>query len=461
MRNIKLRRALGTVCFLLVFLLLQQTLCLFRAETQREGFLRVMMRELEAENEAYGTVFVGSSLVFSGVNPAVTDEVLGHPTFCAATNAARYIDSYYLLQELYQHQSPDTVVLEISLRRTVGSLTVEGGRYLYDALEPSPRKLGFFFRRFEPVNWLYILLPSVRTSENLGEVFGLENAAHRLSEGFREGDPASIPVGEGRNYYKGHQMKGSRYARGGIGELVRDFEGSQDRMADDSLYWLEKCVALCREKGSDVVLFTPPSPWAAAAEFQDDSAFTLGVRQFAAEQGCDYYDFQLLKNEIWQRPENEFNDNAHLSSEGADAFSALLGDLLLQRQAGTLQPADWFYESYSSLRRETPFIYNAWIVRDPVDKMLYAQATCGSGAIPQYQAWAAPGTVEAANEAAIATPYGEMPEGYTLLRDWDTDPILDEPQLPEGDWVLRVNVRPTGSEGSWQQFALLQYEPPQ
>ena len=82
----------------------------------------------------------------------------------------------------------------------------------------------------------------------------------------------------------------------------------------------------------------------------------LWLESFCREQGCPFYDFNLLRDryELFSDKES-FRDGGHLCSRGAETFTAVFADLMERAERGE-NIDGCFFDSYDELLRQSPYL---------------------------------------------------------------------------------------------------------
>jgi hypothetical protein len=221
-----------------------------------------------------------------------------------------------------------------------------------------------------------------------------------------------------------------------------------------------------------VILMGTPFPWATTGDIADGTSFIEGAKSFAAEMGVTFWDFGLLRYEKFARDENHFNDVSHMAPEGAEIFSRVFSDILNEHEAGTLNISDYLYSDYTDLHASTGFVYNTWIAESSEAEGSYVlESVAGTDVEVEYELWVRPNSLAGQRPYYLVLPasyaedrkaeFGVMPEGYIKMREYGTgrflSPDLAALGLPPGDYTIRVNARPVGSNEAYQQFSVMDY----
>ena len=111
----------------------------------------------------------------------------------------------------------------------------------------------------------------------------------------------------------------------GVGEApyVADRQVSGEDYANN-LFWLEKLIGLCREKGIRLILTVNPSYTRCTPE----AYASLAEDVHAIDPSVAFYDWSAMFEEIGLVPTLHLYDGGHLNQDGAAVFSAWLGGFL-------------------------------------------------------------------------------------------------------------------------------------
>lgn len=92
----------------------------------------------------------------------------------------------------------------------------------------------------------------------------------------------------------------------------------QDPLSERSVAELDHIIVSCRQKGTEVILFTLP--------YEGDEFFYHDeLTRYAQENGCVYLDFFDLADEVGLDGATDFSDNEHLNASGAIKMGDYLG----------------------------------------------------------------------------------------------------------------------------------------
>lgn len=272
----------------------------------------------EPEN-TIDVLIVGDSETYSSLIPLQMFEEHGITSYCCATSGQLLSDSEEILRRIFESQSPKIVILETNaIFRKVSTSNV------------FIRKLGDVF--------------SVFTNHDRWKEIGGSNHSEEDS--------------------KRCDTKGYRFST----EVAPVFESGKsqkqalsDRIARQTLFFLDQIKSVCNEKGAQLLLVSTPSVlnW---NEKKHDR-----LERLSAELDVTYIDMNLLNEEVpidWQTDTRDHGD--HLNYFGAKKATAYLGAWLSNCGLLTDHRED---ETYVSWKKEVE-TFRAMITADPTPEGL-------------------------------------------------------------------------------------------
>lgn len=307
--NIVLRCIAFCFVFALLFGQLTQYLRRYDDETNE------MHAFYDEPKNSIDVLWIGSSPLLRGVSPMLMYQEHGFTGYVRASALQAPAVSYALLEESLQYQNPEVVVLlcdnlfqkydyverEGDLRRALDGMKFSSYKWsvIQEVTKADDRQtsLSYLFPLFRyHERWKEINLaeaepqPLLEHSFKKGHVYLHDVAPQVYPDGFMQ------PTGEQVTF-------------------------------DDSAYdYAQKSIALCKEKGIDVVLLhLPKVSWS----FEKSQA----MAQFAEEQQIPYVDFNTkeIQQEIGLLPEQDYYDKGHVNTKGSKKVSEWLGAYLAER----------------------------------------------------------------------------------------------------------------------------------
>lgn len=196
------------------------------------------------EKNSLDFVFVGSSQMFTSVVPAVLWEEYGITSYDFGANEQPMYLSYYYIKEALKYQDPKAIVLEVSYCNAP-EYTHEGVHHInLDDLRMGPVKLEAIFDIIpEGERWPYIF--------ELAKYHDTWTTMDKASYQYIGADK--------HNPYKGYTPSLDGFADGGEfnEEIAKVTEKAE--LAELSVKYMEKIIALCKEKNVDLLFLKTPN----------------------------------------------------------------------------------------------------------------------------------------------------------------------------------------------------------
>lgn len=298
------------------------------------AYSRIMLNELYAAAGSIDTVFVGSSHCYRSFDPALVDERLGTHSFNAGTSQQLPDGSYWLLREITDENDLDTVYLEMFFTgyNQQASADVPMATFLItDYMRASsPNRYRYLWEMGGLAALPDLILPARHAIADPGALPELWRA--KLTDGYAAGSYKYVTYpGEG---YRG---RGFVWVDGTpqYGYYPIFSVDPAAPLSDFGRQNLTRITQLCKEKGIRLVLVTAPLPNAFAAITPNYQAYVDALREFAAQNGLEYWDFTLFKDtQALPLGHEHFADTHHLNGTGAELFTAAFCQVAAQSAAG-------------------------------------------------------------------------------------------------------------------------------
>lgn len=274
---------------------------------KRHSFGSTWGHYLAEEEDSIDVMFVGSSLTYCDVIPALFWEQTGLTAYNVTGPALTVPGEYYFLREALKTQSPSVVFIEVTAAlyerytghtETMLGYIPWGENHLLAALnEAEPEKVGG------------LLFPMLTYHSRWTE----------LSEDdwkvFRNGYDQDILAGY---TYLGEYRVMEEYS-------VRD-EGSEEEVVGRNMEYLHKMAQICLERGIIPVFYESP----AVAVMPPDRMDT--VRQELEQiDGAVVVNFNDFREEIGATLDYDYFDVLHYNAAGAEKFSRYLGRWVMEQ----------------------------------------------------------------------------------------------------------------------------------
>ncbi len=259
------------------------------------------------ENDLIDVVFMGTSHVFEGVNPALLWDDYGIAAFDLAGSGQDKTTTYYNLLELLKTQSPKVVCVDL-YALTFDTHLVIGNIYR------STLTMKFSLNAAELVK------NEVEEDEQINHLlrWSIIHTRYKELEQYDFVDSPENAFGRGfrANWSTGYSVKLSE-------ELLED--DTEAELSEENREWLQKLVDLSNEENFELVLFIAPYDFDS-----DQSIWEMynAAKSFAAEYGVTVLDFNVLADDIGLDFNADFSDSTHLNSLGAEKLTAYFGKYL-------------------------------------------------------------------------------------------------------------------------------------
>ena len=278
------------------------------------------------------TLICGSSHAYRAFIPEQLDEALGTNTYNIAYSMQTMQGRYFLLEKELSRNPVKTVILEVSynaLTRNRASEGPEGDIYELGRFRNPLERWRFFLSAIAPTEYGKLYYDTMDRSTTAWSALLRGETGLESTRGYLGLDPVdqSFPVDQRQSVLHS--------------EALCVTQDEQD------VYYFEKCLALCQEKGARVLLITTPMPEKTVLAYDALDTVRGWYVDYAQRYGCEFYDFNLLKTKNADYPaDTAFFDKTHVSRYGAETFTA---DLIavLQGKARGESTAELFYDSYA------------------------------------------------------------------------------------------------------------------
>lgn len=264
-------------------------------------------------------VFLGTSSFRNGFSPLTIWEQTGITSNLRATAGQHPMVTYYYLQETLQYQDIKLVVVdgislfkefdvdywESTIRKSVDPLrlTITKARMIFDIASYSENQTVISY-------FLPLLRYHDRWKEALGrndfEFFKIDNHERFRGQYITRGyTPDEMP-----DYFNERNVEAEVYSK-------------------DALNYFEKLIALCKEKGIDVVFVSLPRTE------NYNHAKNKGIQLLAQKHGLRFYDYNMPKliEESGFDPATEFQNATHLNVYGSQTISSHFAEMLQEEFA--------------------------------------------------------------------------------------------------------------------------------
>lgn len=281
---------------------------------------------------------VGPSRVLNGFQPEIADKELGVSTFNMGTTSQTFDGSYYYLKELFKNYNPEVVYLDVEfdfLTRKIGS---QKTTWIMTDYMRGLNRYQYIFDVTEKSEWPIMLSGIYRYKKDISYEYCSNNLKAKFNAGYWKYDTDNEYYSNYHNYIgKGYVYNDNLYSDYSIWAFKDDYSEfdkvSPEKFNDEAIQYLLSAIELCQKEGVKLVLITMPESDFYLEHSGDYAFFSSYMNTLANEYGLQYYDFNLLANEKFEK--DEFANLDHLNKKGAEHFTRLLCSLEKNNQALT------------------------------------------------------------------------------------------------------------------------------
>lgn len=342
----KHKKIVATLIFIAIFFIINSLLGFALVPS---GTARVVLHELQSSND-YKCVFIGSSHGAYGIDADTVTEQTGKKTISLCMGGEYLQDSYYLLRRAFATNTPDTIVLDLDFdylnaeKSNKGSVSASS---IYNSFPLCYDKLFYFKDKILSLDYRAAFFPWMDFRDNFKGANAilktkLTSAYFNYSPDAINMSPNNIYMGNGFIYRVANKHKES------LGHLNWD----ESKVDQSSVEYLKKIIDLCKSKGTKIVIISVPVPVEQITYSLDEfnEAYTY-LAKLAADNDVEYYNFNLIKNTVFPRVIDDYNDyDGHMNGDTAQRFSVVLGNFLKDLESDQLTTSDYFYDSIRDIQ---------------------------------------------------------------------------------------------------------------
>ena len=284
-------------------------------ETSREG---AMIAEYYREEVNHDVIFIGDCEVYENFSPITLWESYGITSYIRGSAQQMIWQSYYLLEETLRRETPEVVVFNVlsMMYDTPQSTGAQSQREAYN-------RMTLDGMRWSPSKWNAILASMTEEEKEWEAMFSYLFPLLRYHDRWHQLSDEDIRYWFSRDVvtHNGYLMQT------GVKPYVNPYM-ERPRVSyefgENSWYYLEKIVALCEEKGVQLILLKAPSMYPVWWD-QWDAQITA----YAEEKGLPYYNMLNHVEEIgidWNT--DTYDAGLHLNVYGAEKASLWFGAIL-------------------------------------------------------------------------------------------------------------------------------------
>ena len=324
-----------SIIFLGIIVLISEVIVYpyFHAETYhyQDGYVRdEMAGELDF-------LICGASQAQRGISTSILDEKLQVNSYNLASPLMSIMGRYTLLKNELERNPVETVIVELcydSMVRDRDVVGPEGDYYLLGRFSQFSERFSYF-------------LKAARLNEYADFYYDTLTRGLKAWETWEENE-----IGTADQYMeKGYEPLATNPIKMIEKEVYNKEKILTDIVAENEVY-LEKILALCKEKNIHVVIVATPLADAAILSYDKLDVIHEYYKNMSEKWGFEYYNFSLYKGKsaIW-KDEAAYYDRNHLSEAGANVFTEILAQVMEDSLRGKTS-YDLFYANYEEAQRE-------------------------------------------------------------------------------------------------------------
>lgn len=293
-------------------------------------------KERDALSGSVNYIISGASHGLRAFKPSIIDQELDVNCYNLSGAGMTMKGRYELLSIELERNPIETVVIELSynsMTRNRKDEGPEGDLYVLGRFNSFSKRVGFFAKAFYPSEYGQVYYDTINRGVTSLKNLVTGNYTTELSEFYKGYFPTPKPDTKlDDNYSEIHN--------------TREYETEID---DESVQYLDKIIALCKQHGTRIILVTTPLSELVTCKCSNLDVFYNWYKEYAYENELEFYDFNLLKEKQDMLPDElAYYDAGHLNDTGADIFGMEYCRIMRMVDAGE-DISDLFYGSYDEL----------------------------------------------------------------------------------------------------------------
>lgn len=321
-KNIKTALSVTAVvlAFALVFIFLNLLVQPKYATDLVEGS---MIAEYYDQAGGHDVIFIGDCEVYANFTPMEMYREAGIKAYVRGTSQQLLWQSYYILKETFQYETPKVVVFNVNAMRYSEPVKEEFNRLTIDKMRWSAEKVG-------------IIQASMTEDETfLSYVFPILRYHSRFSQ--LTAEDFTYLFDEKQITWQGHLVNDTVKP---MGSLPAKRPLADYSFGDICWEYLEKMRQLCEENGTELILIKAPSAYPYWYEQYDAQ-----IEEYAAEHGLAFYNFLDYVEDIGIDYQTDTYDaGLHMNLDGATKLSTYFAKILSEKHGVPNHRGDAAYD---------------------------------------------------------------------------------------------------------------------
>lgn len=341
----KLTLVFKILVFAVVFYFL--TICFaFILKDDSESYARILMHEFYNQ-ENIDIMYCGASHVSHGITPGLANKITGKNNFSTGTASQTIEGTYAILKQAVKLYNIEKVFVEmdfaVSAKHAKNDRNGFSADYIVsDYIKDPFIKIEFLKSISSPKYYLNHILPIGKDKHmTLNPSKFVKKIKNIVA-----GDYFSYKYKSADSEYdgKGCVLNLDYIKNGTFSNDVEEGKINISNISDEYKDTIDKIIALCKENGIELIFYSMPCSDYYLAEKGNYDDYYVFCRDFLAERGFDYYDFNLAKEKYMKLEDSDFSDDNHFSKQGVYKWTQLFCDYFYE---GKIPANDMFYNSYA------------------------------------------------------------------------------------------------------------------
>ena len=269
-----------------------------------------MLSQYYRESGGHDVIFIGDCEVYANFTPMEMYRQQGITAYVRGSSQQLIWQSYYILKETLEYETPKAVVLNVNAMRYSEPVSEAFHRLTIDKMRWSDEKVG-------------IILASMTEEENFWSyVFPILRYHSRFDELTKEDFQYFLKTKD--NTWNGHLVNQNVLP---VETLPTKRVLADYRFGDVCWDYLEKMRLMCEDKGVELILIKAPSVYPYWYEEYDAQ-----IQEYADEHGLAFYNFLDHVEEIGIDYQlDTYDGGLHLNLAGAEKLSVFFADILAEK----------------------------------------------------------------------------------------------------------------------------------
>ncbi len=318
-----------------------------------DGCYVAQMFEKQAP-DTVDVVFIGSSHMYTDVNPAVLWTEYGIASYDLAGSNQPLWNTYYYMKEAIEKQSPELVVVDL-YRATETANVIDEARIAMNTLGLAQGE-----------NRIGNIYASVEDEEDAMDYILGYPVYHTRYESLSESDFKLYngdPNGENYKGFNENCISVTEF------ESFADFSAVEDtlELTEKNEEYLIKMMELAKETDTQLLFIVAPYQ----GIMPSDKMIFNSVKLLAKKYGVSFVDFNEYYSQIGLDPMTDCAEWSHLNYDGSEKFSKYLGAYILRRYSLEDHRGDEAYVSWDENAKHYERIAYYFKVRNTSDMEEY------------------------------------------------------------------------------------------